>query len=1092
MRKDNYIERKEMNTLKERINDYFENNSSQKTLQPVVGLAGVGKSVMLQRLVDDLGNDNGYKDKFLCRVDISDCADEIEIYLKIATQLKLYYAKNDDGESPKRKALEQFMTIHRWIYGSDINNSEVNLSNIMSMDDKAIISDSVKKILDKINDYREINIDTNDIVEKYEIFLNILEPVVDVIPYVHLGKVLVELVVNSYEKYELKKLLEESLEAISNKIERECVLRELLINAIPEDPQKNSCSVIVIDNFQLNSTGELGRDHTWLIKKEGLIDSIDAYWIIAGRSPKLGEVTINEHWDDIKEIIQLQGFNYEQACTYIEMRTNVFFVEKGVSSDLKKEVMEKILSVCAITGHDFVMNAEIDGNQLFYPPYLLNLVVNHFCKLCKDPAYNITADSFVGLKTKEEFIGYYFYKDLSDLMTNAFQILSCLTTWDNKWIEIVRERFDNHLLNAKTVLFKSAPMEYLGGDRFKLHEGIRDGLFNVSTNYIKYDVLKYLYEKFVEVYENGEANAHKDFWYNPERLQTFADCVYQYIELMEVKNKNYFVGIQKAIENIYNANCKRGVVTDSFIRFYSKYIDNYGKTFGIPFVTLENQDFSNNNIKNLKEHLKDAMKEKIGNKLPDIKDMVYFMECCFRLSDMYTNINCSTTAYNLEGLGIIFWENIVEMIPENKKDGAYWKCKQQLAKQINAYAYDNSQEHNYNIAYENCKTGLQLVYDTTKEIINQLEELGKTGDLKKLEDLNKFDDDDKEILSIFVYPEKNSKFGISSYREINQETFNKLKRAYQLLITWKISLDEKRKKGDKHIYIRSVLVEMLLVEYLKLRGNFPWYNFNKDSAELTGNKCVEFGVRTYWMRKAVAEVFEENKCSGREILAARDNMINSYHNVCVYLYKAGNLQDACLLEHEVIEEANMFLPVKNNFDLEVQNRINNIQNNLDIKKKVKDIGDENKDMYYGLFEYLWTQVIGNSDDLGLIQMNNRLSECMQYMGDYYLHMKYYTLAYKKLSQVALCRYIQFGLEDNKTLDSLLRLYVLAVIQDASECKQQIERCVRKNLIENPERKKWNYIKQGLVSKINCLERLITIEKNRGENIAEKLLVELDE
>lgn len=1083
MNKENYINREESKIIKNRITTYFQNDLD-KRIQGVVGLAGVGKSVMLQALVDDLSNEEAYKNKFFCRVDISDCADEIEIYFRIASQLKLYYTRKH-GKNGTPKALEQFMTIHRWVYGSNINNTKTNLSSAVPQIDSTVIGDCVEKINNKINASQINDNRLEKISDKLGIFIEVAEPVMDIIPFVQFGKVLVEWALSSHQKYKLKKLLEESLESISNKVERECVLRELLIEAIHTDAEasknkkdsesvadlgKENHPVIILDNFQLNSSGELGRDHTWLIKRDGLINCINAYWIIAGRFAGIKDIIQNEYGAETEEFIQLQGFDDRQAREYIEKRAGNYFIERKTEDEIKDEVVEKMLSVCGIKGHNFDENVELDDDKIYYPPYLLDLVVNHLCKLCMDPGYDITPNSFVGLNTQEEFIGYYFYKDLSDLMTNAFQILSCLVTWDDKWVEIVRERFDNHLLNAETVLFKLAPMEHIGGKRFKLHEGMREGLFNVSTNYIKYDVLKYLYEKFIEIYENKELDDNIDFWYEPERLEIFADCVYQYTKLMG--NKDYIVSIQEAIKNIYDANSSRGIVTESFIRFYSRYIDQYGSIFKIPFITLENQDFSDENMSNLKELVNRKIQEVTEDDIPNIDNMVYFMENCFKLTDMYTNINCSSIACNIEELGIVFWEKIAELVGKERKGNAFWRSKQQLVKQMNACAFDNSQEHNFSKAHGICKQGLDLAYSMIKDI------------LTSPDSDEAFSKSEIETLKIFVAPEKSFELNINSYQEINQDIYEKLKKAYRLLITWKNECEN----------IKKILADMLLVEYFKLRGNYPWYNFRVAEPDLDGDMCVKFGILTYWMRRALFEVYEEEKVSNDKIKAnirsAKNNMINSYHNVCVYLYKSSRTMEACLLEHEVIEEAEIALP-KKIINEKIQYRINDIGNSPNINKDFELTAESRENLSHNFCEYLWKSIIGKSDNIELFKKNERVIECMQYMGDYYLHLGFYSFAYQKLRQVILYRCIWFGLEDNKTLDSLLRLYVLVVVNNETECQRQIEMVMMKDLINNPDRKTWYNIKKGLAVKVDCMEQMIQIVKEGGDGLGNKLLTELE-
>lgn len=54
-------------------------------------------------------------------------------------------------------------------------------------------------------------------------------------------------------------------------------------------------------------------------------------------------------------------------------------------------------------------------------------------------------------------------------------------------------------------------------------------------------------------------------------------------------------------------------------------------------------------------------------------------------------------------------------------------------------------------------------------------------------------------------------------------------------------------------------------------------------------------------------------------------MLTAYHNTCVYLFKLGKIETACILERQVMEESEKSLK-KENLSLTVQNRLDSIKN----------------------------------------------------------------------------------------------------------------------------------------------------------------------
>lgn len=1054
------IPRDEIGIIEGWVENYYQENLQQRFLQTMVGLPGAGKSVLLRMAVEAIKNDDKYKHKFICNIDISDCADEIEVYFKIARELQTYYRENKSVAAERQQqALNQFMTIHEWLYGkageypAEISDPDKMAEGIRKAVEK--LHKAMEEFLQKDDKETDWN---NNWMESVGVACKLLGQVTDIIPYVRSAKMLVELVVEKKEQRRLKQLLQATIDAFASLSKREEIMRNLLLLAIPQgEEEERRNPVIILDNFQLIKNNELGRDHTWLSRPGRLMAELNALWIVVSRN-SIDDLFRNVFAaEQIGEGTELNGFNGDTARFYIQENCTKILKEQRRKQPLDEGVIEKMLEVCAMEGHDFVGDRQVNEADVYYLPYLLNLVMVHFHRLCEDPAYQITADSFVGLRQQEEFIGYYFYKDLSDLMTNAFQILCCLSTWDDKWIEIVRNRFDNHLLNAKNLLFKTAPMEHLGEDRFKLHEALKDGLYNNSKNYIKEDVLNYLFEEFIRIYGGDEAKNQRELWYQPERLQSFLEIVYKYIMSREAELRPACVKrIMGAMERIYKDNSGRGYVTDGFLRIYSGYIDQLKCYYGIPFVNTRNADFKED-----KQESIPPLFEGQGMIVPDIEQAIYYMKCCFGLADLYTNLNISGAAENLEKLCLRFWDCMEQMTDARPLgEVALWQCRRQRIKAMNSIAYDASQEHEYAVAYEYGGKGLALLQQSALAMAELL--------------------DVPEEIRLIITPETEESFHVNTCTEISAEVYEKLKEGYKLLYGWS---KQELKQGEREKVLQKTFAELLLNEQQNLRGNYPWYclmleNDQLQEGQLQGEGCWKFGARTYWMRRAYLDVVAEKKDNDKS--DAQRKMLKAYHNVCVYLYKTGNKETACVLEHEVLEQSHKMLGLQKDLSIQAQARMEQVKREQEEQKEQEDQEQkeqkEQEKKSKGIFAYLWEQKVGSEEDSMLLKLDPEILEQMQYLGDYYLHMNYYAIATEHFSQVLLSRFIRFGELDHRTLDSLIRLCV-ASFAHGNILYQMVSDYVQERF---EKRVDWESVvdkDSGLMDKIQDLKHIIELGNN---------------
>ncbi len=1061
------VDRSETEQLLSQVEKSVTDQDHEKILVPFHGLAGAGKTFIAREVCRRLKENETYENLFSAYVDLSDCADEVTVYYKIALQEKEFFEHIPEVNTTGRKeAVKQFLTIYGWIYGSEISPAPEPST------DK--IREVAEILKEKINDFISGNsedlqgsstFDMGSLSAVYDILCN----VADKIPYVKLISAIAQIKVQHDKAIYMKQLMEEVAEAFSVHKTREILLRNLLVYALTGKdvgsgkPQYDRIrSVIILDNFQLTQSNDLGRDHTWLSEPGGLISMLDAVWVIIGRNE------IRPHFEGIFaengyicEEIVLGGLSKEKAEQYVRNNCKKW---DGAGDEDYDAIVDRILEVCGfkekvLCKKEEILQAEGEKKETFefreevkYLPYLLRLLVLYYQKLLADPTCTITREAFAKLKSREEFFGYYFYKDLSDLMINAFQILSCIMVWDPVWIGMVRERFDNHLLNAKNVLFHTAPMEELGDGRFKLHEAVKDGLYNSTQNYIKQDVLEYLFECFIQIYSSDRTKDNLQIWYEAERMNTFMEVVAAYLQEIGEEGKSKIKKLQPVMKKLQKYHHTRETVNDSFIRVYTKYIDTWKGIWGIPFVELG--DYSFRNAINLEKYeceidtlFQDAtLDQNIWEKM--WKEIPGYMEACMDLADLYTDNSQTDVAYQIEGLCLTFWQKMKDFYAETDTLKHY-RCRQQTVKAYNAFAYDLSAEHAYERAFMYGSEGIKEMNSLAEELI------------AKCEDLT---DHEKDILKIILDPENSEKFWVNDQMEISADLFQSMVALYKKIIVY----------DSKEDTVMKILVD-LLNNYSQLRGNYFWYVLNMEERpdNLTDEEGVLFGVRTYWMRKALAQahqelMFDTSSQDKKELNRARRNMETSHHNICVYLYKTGRIQEACLLEHEVLEDSKNLLPHNENAE--------------QMQKKLEDIlkNDESDNV---LCRYLCNQqALTEESRRELCNIPAQMMEQMQFMGDYYLHMKHYTSAFRYLSKVMLWRSIQNKATDSKLLDTTIRLFVtsFALGQEVfKQVKLHVENLVKRqegldNLSQPAEKERQIITSKGVRDKLDCLGKLLRI------------------
>jgi len=467
---------------------------------------------------------------------------------------------------------------------------------------------------------------------------------------------------------------------------------------------------------------------------------------------------------------------------------------------------------------------------------------------------------------------------------------------------------------------------------------------------------------------------------------------------------------------------------------YSYYIDKLQSIYGIAFVRMVGATF------------KDVTWEKIEDRASS-EEKTYYMQCCFKLADLYTNNNESGTAERLEKLCIVFWEK--QMEDEVEHSDWYYRCWQQKIKALNSTAYDCSAEHAYEEAY---KWGTQGLREAQKLCDSLIEKY--------------IPEEDVQVKMLYAPEDCEQMVVEGDNTEMLYELHKNLVEAYKRV--WEMR--------DTQNEAKKVLWEIITKDIQNLRGNLPWYILKNPELKLANDReerlqkeeCVRYGIRTYWMRRCMYDALHasESENTGENVKECKIRMLKSYHNVCVYLAQNEEVAKACLLGTEVLDETQR------------------IMEKVTPKEKASDFLNELKQEKGQSLQRFLYKAEGLENGTAFFSHPDNVIEQMQYMGDFCLHMGRYTMALKWLSKAMLFRMVSLGATDSKTLDTAMRFYV-AVYAKQEEYEELFDltvQYVQEHYIEfDAETKKMLEKKESKATKIKYaqIERLVQISEECG-------------
>ena len=590
----------------------------------------------------------------------------------------------------------------------------------------------------------------------------------------------------------VRKQLEEINKNLGSEYERQRYMLSSFIKAAREISDLNPM-VIMLDNLQAEGDyGRLLRDYTWLTGNQGLIASLPALYVLGGRDSVeyYLEPLIRKDKLRYNEMLELKGVTFEDICLFYQKQCGLIIEDsKVVYRMLNAAATEKDDEDDKIEGKI----ATLEGKS-FLPIYM-SMAADYYNQVkeqkekrgVKEP---VTAEE-LGALDAEDQLSYFFEINLSEIKRDVFYMLSCIEVWEEKWFQLVKERFNNYLLSAVHVLRSFSSLESLDDNKVKIHDRVRESLYNSSHNQIKTDVEEWIFLYYLHMQNIYHAEGIR-FAREPKVVEDLGELgVYAYVGM------NYIEGIKKKEHERFTC--------ESAMRYFQH-------AFSKSIILYESEERVNDQIIDILNFLANRT-EKI---LPDSE---YEVEYRRRLTLMYSYSNKFSNALK-ESVKLL--QTCQQRVDEAPVVGrSFFNYIQVCSDRNDAYnglGYDYGDFWRYQEAAENGFLSVQEQHRLMREA-EQYIWFDQTKEREAYE----------YLLDICAW---------------GQYEWNEDKLEENAAILKGTTYYKECEEGKSDGMIRR---------YLKARGNIPWYYLRlpeEDRKKYADFEPVRFGEQTYHLRKA--------------------------------------------------------------------------------------------------------------------------------------------------------------------------------------------------------------------------------------------------
>lgn len=546
---DNFVGR---GTEIEKFREVVENhNWSETEVFNIHGRGGIGKTMLVKELYNlvidmDISKENLVHQFYL---NASDCY-SVSILL-----LRLRMALN---EQEMRYDFTKFDLMYHFYYDSSVFIHELQINDI---NPKASFKEKVKKIDSSIRENKITNIGN---VASHIVAIGLAAgetisknlPLLSQVPLPQLIELIAKDVQNEKKQNQYRELILEVGDSYLNSFEKGQKLMCYFVEAVnTSDIHRSYKNVIFLDNFQ--NEGRM-RDLNIILDRDGLINKLSALWIFSTRDKINYEAG---HYEELP-VDTLD----ETACENLILKCeNIHHLEE----QNKKEVIERIKQTTRAYPLNLVVAIEVLKKQ----------IAKEMERVPGQENYKIDVDRFVDMGDDYKKLAFYFEMGKSDIELDCFHALSCMEVWDNYTLTVLKKGIGIYLLNTKNILSNDSLVEEVSGKSLKLHEEIKDNLFDSFNNRIKFDVFEIMHEAFIDIQEKEPIAdvevLYKFFYFTSQFCEGMINGRHKHLNSTAVAEFKRFYNAFRKSEKLFKNSGNQVVFEPYFIDLYVEIVNAY-------------------------------------------------------------------------------------------------------------------------------------------------------------------------------------------------------------------------------------------------------------------------------------------------------------------------------------------------------------------------------------------------------------------------------------------------------------------------------------------------------------------------------------
>lgn len=554
---------KDITYLKRLVYEY--NTPAASRFLNIHARSGMGKTTLVKNLIDNLEEDSNnlegrYEFKY---ADTSDCISFEQVLLRIrmafgnsADSFKdfdlLYILFYDYSEYKKMITQDRFY--------QKLTNGNSSLKNRIkdfweNVKNEKTIAKSVAVII-------EIAVGCFALASDQEIFSTIAGPILSAVNFETIIAKMSSVIKSDSEFEEIENIFESAKSL--DEYRRNCLLVNYFAKGL-NNYDNLAKRVIFVDNYNNRTTVD---NEDYILGQNSIVNQGHAFWIFCSH---------NDLTAQMPNIPGRQTGAYN-LNTLDKEAVSALVDSLPDSSRLNPDNKNEIIDIIHKRSNGLPMKLVI------FLKVLEQQLKENINNTPGKEEYYVEPDRFNGNFDDKEGLRFYFEMGKTDLEKDCFRILSCKEVWDENFYDIIRERIQLYLLNTRNLLENDSLIEEITDGKIKLHDEVRESLYDYENNIIKYDVIEIMYKYFLhqqDIQPIGDIDALQSFYtFAVELCNGLRNHRFKHMNISAASAyKKFYLAFYKTIVYLDN-HFLLSINSSKLYRLYDKIVTKYEEVVG--------------------------------------------------------------------------------------------------------------------------------------------------------------------------------------------------------------------------------------------------------------------------------------------------------------------------------------------------------------------------------------------------------------------------------------------------------------------------------------------------------------------------------